>query len=458
MPDRLTLRQQEEAKLAASKAAEDANKTPTTEPVSLPIESLTRLLDSDISMKELADLAEQIDRLPGVLRQAARQAAPKSVPQAVLALGLTEARILSILHVVRMHYFTSTPHFDTDPQTILNLRRGVICAHLAQARDDLDPVDAFVLGMFSDLGSLMLAKRLPHLATSIEAIQGHPGSARREAELLMTGHDHITELLESPLGALLTEPFREAIAAHHEPDHPLARLIWTTDVIADVSQVGDRVREIAEQALWDLGWAGTVTELLEATEARMKQLAGPIRLSLTTHEPRRPKTSEDSLSGLFNQHSFNRELGTLLERTRRMKQQISIILINVDSFQLINEFYGNPAGDQLLRSIAAQIKRCTRLTDQLGRLGGDAFCLVLPKSSVTGGQVVAERIRATVERTEVLMGDVRAGCSISLCGTTVPYHSTCSAEELLESLQNSLDEVRQQGRNRVSWMGPQGTP
>jgi diguanylate cyclase (GGDEF)-like protein len=409
-------------------------------------------------MKELAELAEKIDRLSGVLRHAARQAAPKSVPQAVLALGLTEARILSILHVVRMHFFTSTAHFDTDPQTILNLRRGVICAHLAQARDDLDPVDAFVLGMFSDLGSLMLAQRLPHLATSIEAIQGHPGKARREAELLMTGHDHITELLESPIGALLTEPFREAIAAHHEPDHPLARLIWTTDVIADVSQVGDRVREIAEQAMWDLGWAGTLTELLEATEARMKQLAAPIRLSLTTYEPRRAKTSEDSLSGLSNQHSFSRELGTLLERTRRMKQQISIILINVDSFQLINEFYGNPAGDQLLRDIAAQIKRCTRLTDQLGRLGGDAFCLALPKSSVTGGQVVAERIRATVERTEVLMGDVRAGCSISLCGTTVPYDSTSSAEELLESLQRSLDDVRQKGRNRVSWMGPQGTP
>jgi diguanylate cyclase (GGDEF)-like protein len=190
----------------------------------------------------------------------------------------------------------------------------------------------------------------------------------------------------------------------------------------------------------------------------MKQLAAPIRLSLTTHEPRRAKTSNDSLSGLSNQHSFTRNLQTILERTRRMKQQISIILINVDSFQLINDFYGNPAGDQLLHSIAAQIKGCTRLTDQLGRLGGDTFCLALPKSSVTGGQVVAERIRAMVERTEVLMGDVRAGCSVSLCGTTVPADSSCSAEELLEALHASLNDARQQGRNRVFWMGSQGTP
>jgi diguanylate cyclase (GGDEF)-like protein len=324
--------------------------------------------------------------------------------------------------------------------------------------------DAFCLALpkSSVTGGQVVAERI---RATVERTEVLMGDVRAGCSISLCGTTvpyHSTcsaeELLESPIGALLTEPFREAIAAHHEPDHPLARLVWTTDVVADVSQVGDRVREIAEQALWDLGWAGTLTELLEATEARMKQLAAPIRLSMTTYEPRRAKTSGDSLSGLSNQHSFSRELGTLLERTRRMKQQISIILINVDSFQLINEFYGNPAGDQLLRDIAAQIKRCTRLTDQLGRLGGDAFCLALPKSSVTGGQVVAERIRATVERTEVLMGDVRAGCSISLCGTTVPYDSTSSAEELLESLQRSLDDVRQKGRNRVSWMGPQGTP
>jgi diguanylate cyclase (GGDEF)-like protein len=433
---------------------------PASPPAESPVrpDMLTMLLRPDLSLQELSDAVGSIPRLEGVLLHAARSAAPRTTAQALLALGQAEAAVLSILHLIRLHFASTVSSFSPDPMLARCLRRGVISMHLAERLDTTSPVEAFALGLLQDLGSLQLSHRLPHLAAAIEALQRHAGPSRREAELLLTGRDHIGELLSSPLGGQLSEPLRDAISTHHGPDHPLAMLAWATDAIADMVQVGDAARPAAEAALRELGLKESLSAILEDTALAAQRLARPIRLPLMSAElTQRGQGMVDSLSGLSNHGQLTRQLDDILARARKSRRQVSVILINIDSFHLVNEFYGHPAGDLLLRTIAGRLRDCTRLGDQLGRLGGDAFCLILSDTSSTGGQVVAERLRAMVERTELPMGDVRAGCSISLCGMTVSADAQPGAASLIQTLETELASARGQGRNRVCWLDGSGS-
>jgi diguanylate cyclase (GGDEF)-like protein len=326
---------------------------------------------------------------------------------------------------------------------------------LAQTRDDLSSADAFILGLFQDIGTLQLSYRRPDLAPAIEALQHHPGAHRSDAEALLAGRNHIDELLSSPLGTLLSQQIRSAISTHHRPDHPLAAFAKAVDAVADVVQVGQSCEGSAEECLRAVNARSSLDAILQSSEAETKRLAKLIRLPLL----RRPKackpTQTDALSSLANHSQLTRELEGALLQNQYGQQSLSVILLNVDRFQLLNEFYGHPAGDLLLRTIAERISNSTRLSDRLGRLGGDVFCMILPDTSMSSGQVVAERIRTLVERTEVLMGDIRAGCSVSLCGVTIAPGSKVEPAQLLQSMEESMESSRNKGRNRVYWQETQ---
>ena len=413
--------------------------------------ALRRLLTEEISMEMLCEVAESVPRLNGVLRYAARRSSPRNTAQAILALGQNEVTVLSILLLTRLHFVEAATGFVPDQMLVRCLRRGVISMQLAQTRDDLSSADAFVLGLFQDIGTLQLSCRRPDLAPALEALQHHSGEHRSDAEELLSGRDHVEELLSSPLGALLSKPLRAAISTHHRPDHPLAAFTKAVDAVADVTQVGPRCEDSAEENLKAIHARSSLEAILKSSEAETVRLAKLIRLPLLQNTAQHKPTQVDALSSLANHSQLIRDREAALSQNQYGQQSMSVILLNVDRFQLLNEFYGHPAGDLLLRTIAERISDSTRLSDRLGRLGSDVFCMILPDTNTTGGQVVAERIRTMVERTEVPMGDVRAGCSISLCGVTISPGSTTEAAQLLQSLEETLETSRNKGRNHVYW-------
>ena len=104
----------------------------------------------------------------------------------------------------------------------------------------------------------------------------------------------------------------------------------------------------------------------------------------------------DGMTGLFNHREFYQALRRELERARRYRHTLSLLIIDVDDFKQFNDRYGHPAGDSALRRVAELLKRCARTTDILSRYGGEEFAVILPESTPAGALMVAERMKTEV--------------------------------------------------------------
>lgn len=104
----------------------------------------------------------------------------------------------------------------------------------------------------------------------------------------------------------------------------------------------------------------------------------------------------DGLTGLFNHREFYQQLRRELERARRYRHTVSLLIIDVDDFKRFNDRFGHLAGDLALRKIADLLRICARATDIVARYGGEEFAVILPESTASGALMLAERIKTEV--------------------------------------------------------------
>lgn len=104
----------------------------------------------------------------------------------------------------------------------------------------------------------------------------------------------------------------------------------------------------------------------------------------------------DGLTGLYNHREFYQALRRELDRARRYRHTLSLLMIDVDDFKQFNDRFGHPSGDFALRKIAELLKKCARATDIIARYGGEEFAVILPESTPGGALMVAERIKSEV--------------------------------------------------------------
>ena len=104
----------------------------------------------------------------------------------------------------------------------------------------------------------------------------------------------------------------------------------------------------------------------------------------------------DGLTGLYNHREFYQSLRRELERARRYRHTLSLLMIDVDDFKQFNDRFGHPAGDFALRKIGELLRKCARTMDIIARYGGEEFAVILPESTPGGALMVAERIKSEV--------------------------------------------------------------
>lgn len=157
--------------------------------------------------------------------------------------------------------------------------------------------------------------------------------------------------------------------------------------------------------------------------------------------------SRDSLTRLWNRVEIVRFLREELERSQREKKPVAVIMLDIDYFKKINDFYGHEVGDKALLQVIYRIARKVRKSDKIGRYGGDEILIVLPNCNVLEVRKIGERLRTSVARrgiktgTELLPVTVSAGCASS---TSL---SSPSAEKLIRSADAALLRAKNQGRN-----------
>lgn len=167
---------------------------------------------------------------------------------------------------------------------------------------------------------------------------------------------------------------------------------------------------------------------LEAANAKLKALA-----------------VTDALTGLRNRGAFNSKLGEEFERSTRYDHALSVILMDVDHFKQFNDTFGHPAGDAVLKAVAAVLQRTARSTDLVARYGGEEFVLVLPDTDRARALVMAERVRRAVAAEA---WDKRA-ITVSV-GVSTLTADTPDASALVQEADVALYRSKQAGRNRVS--------
>jgi two-component system cell cycle response regulator len=104
----------------------------------------------------------------------------------------------------------------------------------------------------------------------------------------------------------------------------------------------------------------------------------------------------DSLTGLYNYRFFQESLQRELSRASRSKAPLSLIVLDLDNFKVINDNHGHPVGDRVLRHLADLIQRHSRKANVVVRYGGDEFCIIVPEGDLDTARGVAERVLAEI--------------------------------------------------------------
>ncbi len=152
----------------------------------------------------------------------------------------------------------------------------------------------------------------------------------------------------------------------------------------------------------------------------------------------------DRLTGLFNKGKFNEVLKREIERARRYKRPLSLIIFDIDHFKRINDTYGHKVGDEVLKELAKLIKKNIRKTDFAARWGGEEFVILAPETDLDGAVKLAEKLRQTVEKHEF---PTVKNVTISL--GVAQYIDGESPEEFVIRADMALYKAKEGGRNRV---------
>jgi len=140
----------------------------------------------------------------------------------------------------------------------------------------------------------------------------------------------------------------------------------------------------------------------------------------------------DGLTGLYNRHFFNEMLPREMDRSRRYKDKLSILLLDVDGFKKYNDTYGHLQGDVVLKSAAKVFSSQLRASDVIARFGGDEFVIILPSASRRLAQTIAQRIQVNLAR------QVFHGTSLGVTIGVGVFRDGQTPEQLLEEADQDL--------------------
>ncbi|EGB14762.1 diguanylate cyclase with PAS/PAC and GAF sensors [Pseudodesulfovibrio mercurii] len=162
----------------------------------------------------------------------------------------------------------------------------------------------------------------------------------------------------------------------------------------------------------------------------------------------RTLASTDPLTGASNRRQFMSRLSEEFERCKRYNTSLVLLSLDIDHFKRINDTFGHPAGDDVLKELVALCRSTLRTTDLFGRVGGEEFQAALTQTRIGAGENTAERLRRRVERCEVKTHGETITFTISI-GVTALRPEDGSIEGLLKRADDALYQAKRNGRNRV---------
>lgn len=460
-------------------------------------------LRDDISVSELASLAASdpafalriISYVNNPVLGIGRRI--ESIQQAANLLGIRGMRSLA-LSLVITHL---APEAEGSEPLLANcLRRAVAAREIARLIGFAEPDACFTAGLFLDVGLLVSARHDPKSAIAI-ALSPAPFRLLRERAAGLPMHPDVGAAVarEHYLG----EDFADAIHRHHAitcPAAPLGRIAWVAERVASVFEGGyfEPSRAAAEEALGYVAIApseldplllsipvavvelsavfdryvgpqleleglrtraeGSLLALTEQYESLVSVLEGLVRSKESLENDLRDSngrleilSTADPLTGVCNRRALELALSRDLARADRDAAHLSVVLLDIDHLNSVNDSWGHSTGDAVLTMVGEVLTASVRTGDVVGRLGSDEFLCILPSTDSLGAAVVAERIRTEMSRHAIAgpKGPIAVTASIGVASVRGPGCRT-ALDDLLGHADRAQSQAKQQGRDCIA--------
>ncbi len=160
--------------------------------------------------------------------------------------------------------------------------------------------------------------------------------------------------------------------------------------------------------------------------------------------------NKDHMTNLYNRRYFHEIAHTLMKIAHREEQELSVLMIDIDRFKMVNDIYGHMIGDKVIKQLAYILLKLTRESDVVVRFGGEEFIIILPNTKLDGASLIATKIRTEVEREEIVIEEKNilkftVSIGVSQCD--------CKLDKDIDSLVHRSDEAlyeaKRGGRNKV---------
>jgi diguanylate cyclase (GGDEF)-like protein len=170
--------------------------------------------------------------------------------------------------------------------------------------------------------------------------------------------------------------------------------------------------------------------------------------NIELHFQVRRQAVTDELTGLSNHGRFQELLNAEIEQVRRYHHPVGLIMLDIDDFKAVNDTYGHPQGDAVLRQVARVLQENSRDADSPARYGGEELSLILPHTDLEGSHAIAERIRTAVEGLRVARTDGRGVLRVT-ASLGVAASTDGDKDVLIADADEALYEAKRSGKNRT---------
>lgn len=165
----------------------------------------------------------------------------------------------------------------------------------------------------------------------------------------------------------------------------------------------------------------------------------------------------DALTGLYNRREFIRLAQLELLRANRVPCETAVIMVDLDFFKKINDRYGHPGGDAVLKAIASCLTQALRATDTLARLGGEEFIVLLPATGREGALRLATKLRDAVRQAPIAFDGGLIPVTASFGVSSIPAREHSTFDAIYAAADRALYVAKQLGRDRVEYAAPEAS-
>lgn len=180
-----------------------------------------------------------------------------------------------------------------------------------------------------------------------------------------------------------------------------------------------------------------------------KDLRNPKIVEISIFEETAKLVHYDALTELYNRRYFDASLSREMSRSKRYEFDLSVIFFDIDNFKALNDTYGHQVGDLVLRKVAKEIMKQTRVEDTAARYGGEEIVMILPQTHKQMAFFVGERVRENIEALTLEHGGIPIKITLSGGVASFPIDSL-SEKGLVECADRGLYQAKNEGKNNIA--------